>query len=132
MQVNSIDNTSFGATIISSKALDSALELAQSEASEGTKEGIKFASEFYNNLRTIEKDENAATFFVDANPVHFYPYMRLGNNTRLLEFFGHTGKDIAYSIIDGVKKLVEGKYLKSEIVDEAKDVDLKKAFMRWA
>ena len=131
MQVNSIDNTSFGATILSSKALDSALGLAQSEASKGTKEGIKFASEFYNNLRTIEKDENAATFFVYANPVHFYPYMRLGKNTRLLEFFGHTGKDIAYSIIDGVKKLVEGKYLKSEIVDEAKDVDLKKAFMRW-
>ena len=131
MQVNSIDNTSFEARIISSKALDSALELAQSEASKETKEGIKFASEFYNNLRTIEKDESAATFFVDANPVHLYPYMRLGKNTRLLPFFGYSGKDIAYSIIDGVKKLVEGKYLKSEIVDEAKDVDLKKAFMRW-
>ena len=131
MQVNTVNNVSFGAKIIPSKALDSALELAQNEAYKGTKEGLKRSAEFYNYLRTIENDATADNFFVDANPAFFYPYMQLGKSKRLLEFFGSSGKDIAHSIQNGVKKLVEGKYLRSEIVDEAKDVDLTNAFSRW-
>ena len=131
MQVNTVNNISFGAKIIPSKALDAALEMAQNDANIGTKEGLKRASEFYNYLRTIENDTNAETFFVDANPHHLYPYMCLGRSKRILEFFGQGGSGIAASIQDGVKKLVEGKYLKSEIVDEAKDVDLTKVFNRW-
>ena len=131
MKINMVNSVSFGAKIIPSNALDSALELAQNEAFIGTKEGLKRSAEFYNYLRTIENDATAGTFFVDANPAHFYPYMQLGKSKRILEFFGVSRNDIAHSIQNGVKKLVEGKYLRSEIVDEAKDVDLTKAFSRW-
>ena len=131
MQTHPINNTNFSARIIPSQGLSSALELAQMEARNGSKEGLNLAAKFYNNLRTIEKDSTVDTFFVDTNPVHFYPYMRLGRTTRILEFFGYKQKDIAYSIIDGVNKLVEGRYLRDQMADDAKDTDLTKAFLRW-
>ena len=34
-------------------------------------------------------------------------------------------------IINGVEKLVEGRYLRNQICDEAKNVDLTKAFEKW-
>ena len=34
--------------------------------------------------------------------------------------------------MDGINKLVEGRYLRDQISDEAKDVDLVSAFVRWA
>ena len=132
MKVNSINRINFQAHILPSRALTSALELAQSEARIGTKEGVKRASQFYNNLRTIEKDQNTATFFIDSNPRKFYPYMRLGNVTRLLEFFKYKENLLPNAVIDGVNKLVESKYLMSERANEAKDVDLTKAFNKWA
>ena len=58
--------------------------------------------------------------------------MRLGRTTRLLEYFGNTPRDIAYSIISGVNKLVEGRYLRDQMADDAKNTDLTKAFLRWA
>ena len=132
MQVSQISSTNFQAHILPSRALTSALELAQSEARIGTKEGVKRASQFYNNLRTIEKDQNTATFFIDSNPQKLYPYMRLGNVTRLLEFFKYKENLLPNAVIDGVNKLVESKYLMSERANEAKDVDLTKAFNKWA
>ena len=132
MQINSINSTNFKAKIIPSQALSSALELAQEEAKSGREEGLKLAAKFYNSLRTIEKDRTAELFFVDATPVHFYPHMRLGRTTRLLEYFGNTPRDIAYSIISGVNKLVEGRYLRDQMADDAKNTDLTKAFLRWA
>ena len=130
MQTNPI-NINFKAKIIPSQALSSALELAQTEAKSGTKEGLDLAAKFYNNLKTIEKDKTVETFFVDTNPVHFYPHIRLGKITRILEFFGNTPRDRAYSIIDGVNKLVQGRYLRDQMANDAKDTDLSKAFIRW-
>ena len=131
MQVNSTNNVSFGAKILKSNALTSAINVAKKDYESGTKEGIKRASEFYNYLRTMENDKSADYFFIDTNPYNYYPYMRLGRNTRLLEFFGNSENDLAHTVIRGVKKLVEGKYLKTEIADEAKGQDLFKAFDKW-
>ena len=132
MQLNHFSGTNFQAKIIPSQALSAALELAQMEAKSGTKEGLKSAAKFYNSLRTIEKDKIASTFFVDSNPLHFYPYIQLGKNIRLLEYKGDTQRDKARSVMDGINKLVEGRYLRDQISDEAKDVDLVSAFVRWA
>jgi hypothetical protein len=79
MQINPVYSKSFQARILPSKALTSALELAQSEARSGNEESIKKAARFYNNLRTIENDIAEENFFIDINPRMFYPYTRLGN-----------------------------------------------------
>lgn len=131
MQINSVNNTSFHANILPSRALTSALELAQSEARIGGEKGVKRAAKFYNSLKTIENDKTNDNFFIDINPIKFYPYIRLGNSTELLEFFKYKDNNIANAVIDGINKLVERKYLASERANEAKDVDLTKTFLKW-
>ena len=131
MQVTPVNNVSFCAKILPCRALDAALELAQSGARRGTTDGLKRASEFYNNLRTIENDKNIETFFVDSKPIKYHPYMRLGNVTKLLECYGTRTEDSAKSIIEGVSKLVKETYSPSQIVDEAKEVNLTTAFCKW-
>lgn len=132
MQIYSVNNTNFKANILPSRALTSALELAQSEARTGGEKGMKRAAKFYNSLRTIENDKTEDYFFIDMNSERFYPYIRLGNITRILEFFKYKENNIANAVIDGVNKLVENKYTVSEMVNEAKNVDLTKSFIKWA
>lgn len=131
MQVNSINKTNFQAEIIPSKALSYALEHAQEEAKIGTKNGLKHAQTFYNNLRTIEKDRRVDVFHVDGDSANFHPYIQFGKKLSLLRLYGFSPKDLAYSIMEEVNKLVEGRYLRDQISDEAKNVDLTKAFERW-
>ena len=131
MQVTPVNNVSFSAKIMPCRALDAALELAQSGARLGTADGLKKASEFYNSLRTIENDKNIETFFIDANPIKYHPYMRLGNVIKLLECYGTRADDIAKSIIEGVNKLVKERYLPAQVADEAKEVNLSTAFCKW-
>ena len=59
------------------------------------------------------------------------PYIQFGKKLSLLRLYGFSPKDLAYSIMEEVNKLVEGRYLRDQISDEAKNVDLTKAFERW-
>lgn len=131
MQLNPVSKTNFQAKIIPSKALSYALEHAQDEAKTGTKNGLKQAQKFYNNMRTIEKDRRVNEFLVDSDSEIFHPCIKFGRNISLLRLYGFSPKDFAYSIIDEVNRLVEDRYLRDQISDEAKDVDLTKAFERW-
>lgn len=131
MEVNGINRTSFGAKIIPSAELNKALELAKKDASSGTIEGLERAGKFYNSLRTIERECEGQEFFVKTGQKRFYPHVKLGGVIRLLEFFGRMENNIAMSVQDAVNKLVESKFFRGEVKDEAKNTDLVKAFDRW-
>ena len=97
----------------------------------GTKEGLKRASELYNNLRAIEKDINSEVFFIDTEAVKCHPYVRLDGHITLLGPISSVGEMIAKSVQNGINKLVNETHLKAQVKDEAKNVDLTKAFIKW-
>ena len=131
MNISPVNNVSFNARIIPSRALDTALERAQYDAMSGTKEGLKRASELYNNLCAIEKDMSSEVFFIDTDAIKFNPYVRLDGHITLLGPISSAGEMIAKSVCNGINKLVNETHLKDQVKDEAKNVDLTKAFMKW-
>ena len=129
MKVDSTNSTAFRATIYQSKALDFAINLAKKDIKEGSKDSFARAEKFYNSLKTIENDTEAEYFFIDLNPIHYYPYMKLGKNSRLLEIYEQTEEHIAKAVQDGINKLVDGKYIVKH--SDNKNIDLLKSFDRW-
>ena len=131
MQVNKIDNIGFGAKIISSEGMTKALELAKNDAINGGSEGISRAAKFYNSLRTIEKDETAKKLVVRLDSPRLYPHIKVDGAIRFLEQIGKTENSIAVSIQNAINEFVENRYFLKGIKDEAKRVNLKKAFDKW-
>lgn len=131
MNISHANNVSFNARIIPCRALDTALESAQRDALSGTKEGIQRASELYNNLRAIENDTKSEIFYIDTNSERCHPYIRLDGYVKLLGAMTIAGETVARSVREGISKLINETHLKDKVRDEAKDVDLTKAFFKW-
>ena len=127
MQVNSIDRTSFEAKIVPSQYLNKAIELAKADALSGTKEGRKRAEIFYNNLKTIELDNNYSKLSIVDKDKKLPPILCL-DGTR---FFIEKYNGIAKAVQEAVKKMAEAKYFNGEVKNYAEKENLAVAFNKW-
>ena len=133
MQVNSINNTTFGARIMPSEYLNKAIYLAKYDFESGTPEGKKRAAEFYNSLRTIELDNRTNELSIIDTDKKLPPILKLDGTKRFIETYKDCEQKIGRAVQEAINSLADSKYFRGEIKrDAAQKVNLEYAFDVWA
>ena len=131
MQVNSVNTVTFGAKIMPSEYLNKAIDLAKVDAASGTKEGIQRAEAFYNSLRTIELDSTKKELSINDNDKKLPPILSLDGTRRFVELYRNAENVTGRAVQEAINFMAISKYFRSEMKNEAENVNLLTAFDKW-
>ena len=131
MQVNPINNTSFGARIVPSEYLNKAIELAKTDAQSGTEQGLKSAATFYNSLKTIEMDKTKSKLLISDADKNMPPILSLDGTRRIVELYRDVENKLGRAVQEAINSMAEIKYFRGEIKNYAQKENLTKAFDKW-
>ena len=130
MQVNQINNTSFGARILPSAYLNKAIDIAKKDAVSGTKDGKERAATFFNSLRTIELDGSKKELSIIDIDKNLPPMLKLDGTKRFIESYKEPA-NIGLAVQEAINAMVDSKYFRGEKIFDAQKVNLEHVFDIW-
>ena len=115
MQINPINNTTFGAKIVPSVYLNKAIDLAKEDA-KSINDIDKFrALKFYNNLRKIELDSSRNQLVITKNKKDTLPILMLDNDRSYIPVYKNVEGGIGAIVQDAINSLAARTYLTTDI-----------------